>query len=289
MANPQYPTAFFAYNRPEHALRALSALAANPEAVSGELFIYCDGPKTDADLDAVSATRAVVQSRPWFRRTHVVLRDTNLGLAGSITRGVDEILAVHDGVVVVEDDLVVAPSFLNFMNLGLRRYRDEKRVMQISGYRHPAPPPEKTEAYFLPLTCSWGWATWKDRWQYRDRELAGYRMLKQDEELIWRFNLDGTYPLYYRFIERQLRGEIDSWAIGWYLGVFMRGGLTLYPSWSLVSNVGFDGSGRHCVVEDAIFDSAVVDRMIGELPDAIEVNTEAWGSLKQYMNLKYKE
>lgn len=283
MGAPSSAVAVFVYNRPEHAHRALCALAASPGANGGELHIFCDGPKSEADAEAVEATRAVAQSRQWFGRTRVVLREANLGLARSITGGVDEILAERDAVVVVEDDLVVAPSFLEFMLLGLERYRHEQRVMQISGYRHPAPGFQGTEAFFLPLTCSWGWATWKDRWPVRDAELSGYQALLRDPELVRRFNMDGAYPLYFRFIEQQLRGEIDSWAIGWYLGVFLRGGLTLYPAWSLVRNIGFDGSGRHCVTDDAIFDAVVQDRRIERLPREIEANTAAWEALKRYV------
>lgn len=46
--------------------------------------------------------------------------------------------------------------------------------------------------------------------------------------------------------KKQLEGKLDSWAIFWYFQFYKNKGLTLYPSKSLVHNIGFDGSGVHC-------------------------------------------
>jgi hypothetical protein len=58
------------------------------------------------------------------------------------------------------------------------------------------------------------------------------------------FDQDGNYPYSGMLIE-QHRGRIDSWAIRWYWATFRRSMLTLYPSQTLVSNVGFGANATH--------------------------------------------
>lgn len=41
-----------------------------------------------------------------------------------------------------------------------------------------------------------------------------------------------------------MNGKVDSWAIRWYLSVFLSNGVALYPPQSLVKNIGLD-SGTH--------------------------------------------
>jgi hypothetical protein len=95
------------------------------------------------------------------------------------------------------------------------------------------------------MTTSWGWGTWARAWQHFDPESLGFARLKGDANLRKRFNLDGAYD-YFSMLEAQIAGRVDSWAVRWYLSVFMRGGSTLFPVKTLVENCGFDGSGTHC-------------------------------------------
>jgi hypothetical protein len=102
---------------------------------------------------------------------------------------------------------------------------------------------DSQEALFLPMTTSWGWATWKRAWDQFDPSASGWR-----ERLVGadarRFDLGGRYD-YRRMLERQMNGRVDSWAIRWYYSVFAKGGLVLYPPRTLVVNGGFDGTGTH--------------------------------------------
>ena len=146
--------------------------------------------------------------------------------------------------IVVEDDLLTSPHFLRYMNDALQRYRDEASVMQVAGYMFPVELELSEDALFLPFVGSWGWATWARAWAHFDPAAGAYEALKADRKLRRRFDLNGAYP-YFQMLEMQLRGQVDSWAIRWYLSTFMRDGLTLYPRKSLVENIGFDGSGVH--------------------------------------------
>ena len=128
------PIALFCYNRPNHLARCLHALTHNTLAQQSELFIFCDGAKSDIDAGTVAQTREVARSAIGFSRIHIREGSVNRGLASSLSNGISEVCERYGRVIVVEDDTVVSSSFLEYMNEALRRYEREEKVMQISGY-----------------------------------------------------------------------------------------------------------------------------------------------------------
>lgn len=239
------PIVLFAYKRPAHTRRVLQTLAMNPLAGKSHLYIFCDGPRSTQEGAAVAEVRRLVRRHSWCGQVTVHERQTNAGLAQSIIAGVSEVLDRHEEVIVLEDDLELAPGFLEFMNAALERYRPQSRVMQISGYMFPVRVPRDQEAGFLPMISSWGWATWKRAWRHFDADLAGWQEVLADASVRRRFDLDGSYS-YSRLLQQVHAGQADSWAVRWHLAVFGQRGLTLFPARSFVRNRGWDGSGTHC-------------------------------------------
>lgn len=237
------PIALFAFKRPEHTRRTLESLAKNPEFSASPLFIYCDGARDQSETAQVDETRRIVREWPHPEKI-LVERERNWGLANSIIAGVTELCARYERVIVVEDDLIVSPIFLDYMNSALAHYADEPRVMQISAHMFPVSIQSSYDAVMLPFITSWGWATWDRAWKHFDPSMTGYEKLKGDSRLRRKFNLDGSYP-YFRMLKYQVRGRVDSWAIRWYKSVFFCGGLTLYPCHSLVMNIGYGNTATH--------------------------------------------
>jgi hypothetical protein len=239
------PIALFVYNRPEHTRQTVEALLRNPLAAQSELFIFSDAAKTPETLNRVEQVRAYIRTVGGFKSVQVIEREKNHGLANSIIDGVTKLCDDYGRVIVLEDDLVVAPTFLNYMNEALAKYQDNEKVMQISGYMFPLPIQADSDAFFLPFTTSWGWATWKRAWEKFDPEAKAFESLKVDAQKRRAFDLDNSYP-YFKMLEQQKKGLSDSWAIRWNLSVFNENGLVLFPRVTLVNNHGFDGSGVHC-------------------------------------------
>ncbi len=238
------PVALFAYRRPGHLQRALDSLAGNPLARESPLVIICDGANDPAAAADVVEVRRIARSASGFRSLKVIEREQNLGLMASIIEGVGRLTREHGRVIVVEDDLVVAPRFLEFMNLALERYAEEPKVMQVSGYMYPCVLDGAAGSGFLPSISCWGWATWDRAWRQYDASLPGWEAIRADPRAQRSFDMDGAYD-YSGMLERTRSGELQSWGVIWYLSVFSRQGLVLYPRRSLVSNTGFDGSGTH--------------------------------------------
>src|SRR5438067_8153356 len=94
--------AVFAYRRPEHLARCLESLAANRLAAQSDLFIFCDGPKSDADREAVAAVRERARSKQWCGSVRIEESPVNRGLATSISAGVTKLCAEFARVIVIE-------------------------------------------------------------------------------------------------------------------------------------------------------------------------------------------
>lgn len=242
------PIALFTFKRPDHTRRTLESLAQNAEFLDSPLFIYCDGARHEGEAAQVEETRQLVRDWPHPNKT-VIERERNWGLANSVIEGVTQLCECFGRVIVVEDDLVVSPVFLNYLNAALDRYANETKVMQVSAHMFPVEINAQTDAVMLPFTTSWGWATWDRAWKHFDPSMSGFEKIKADRALRRKFNLDGSYP-YFRMLKRQAKGQVDSWAIRWYTSVFFMGGLALYPSHSLVRNEGYGTSATHASISN---------------------------------------
>lgn len=277
------PIVLFVYNRPEHTKLTVEALQKNTLAEHSDLIIYSDAPKKPEAEVTVLAVREYIRAIKGFKTVTVIEQKTNFGLAKSIIDGVTAVVNEFGKIIVLEDDLIVTPYFLDFMNSALNVYEKEDMVIQVSGYMFPVKMELENDALFLPLTTSWGWATWRRAWKLFDPSAKGYALVKEDLVLRKRFNLDGEYD-YFSMLEDQLAGQIDSWAIRWYLSTFLLGALTLYPRQSLVINNGFDGSGTHGDVGESINRAVTHSRFNPEnFPQFIVISSQ-WELVRPYVS-----
>ena len=237
------PIALFVYNRPFHTMCTITALANNVYAKDSELIIFSDGPKAESDNEQVAEVRNFIRTISSFKSIRIVESEVNKGLARSIIEGVTEVLKSSETIIVMEDDLVTSPHFLQYMNDGLNLYQYEERVISIHAYVYPVKE-ELPETFFIRGADCWGWATWKRGWQLFESD--GAKLLRQlkSQNLTREFDFNGSYP-YVRMLEEQIKRRNNSWAIRWYASAFLANRLTLYPGASLVQNIGHDGSGTH--------------------------------------------
>lgn len=238
------PILLFVYNRPDHVRRGVESLLANELAKDSELYIFSDAAKDEAAQPAVDEVRQFIHTIKGFKEIHYVERSENWGLARSIIDGVTTLVNQYGRVIVLEDDLVVAPFFLQFMNDALETYQDEEKVCHIQACDFTKAP-TLPDTFLIKWTGSWGWATWKRAWMLFNPD--GQELL---DELVrrrqtYRFDFNGKYG-YTRMLRRQIQGKNNSWAIRWNASLFLADKLSLNVGKSLVQNEGFDGSGTNC-------------------------------------------
>jgi hypothetical protein len=235
------PLVLFVYNRPDHTRQTLNALKNNLLADQTRLYIYADGPKENLTLkqqDAINEVQRVIKEEQWCKEVIIKESKTNKGLAKSIIEGVTEIINQYGKVIVLEDDLVTSPFFLQFMNEGLDLYQNTSNVYSINGFMFPVNY-HKLSSVLLPFSSTWGWATWKEKWEAFDNEMKQKQHIIQNIHLSNRFNVAD-----YSFV-KMLDQVANSWGIRWYYSIFIKNGLGVFPTKSLVKNIGFDGSGTN--------------------------------------------
>lgn len=251
------PICLFVYARPSHTEHVLRALADGPLAADSQLIVFSDGPKDETAAYNVERVRRTVAGFKGFKHIELIAHEENRGLSDSIVTGVSEVCQEFGSAIVVEDDVLVSPYFLSYMNDALTLYKDEARVCSVGGYMFPIAE-QLPSQFFFEVTDCWGWATWWRSWQ--DLQTDGRRLLAEIERhgLQDRFNLGGAYD-YLGMLKAQTRGQNDSWAVRWYATNLLRQRLTLYPGRSMTANIGNDGSGRHAR-NDRQYDVEVADR-----------------------------
>lgn len=245
------PIILFTYNRPHHTEHTLNALMQNELANESILYIFCDGPKTDASneqIKKISEVRQIIRKRQWCREVHIKESKQNKGLANSIIDGVTEIIEEHGKVIVLEDDLITSPWFLKYMNEALNFYENYPAVFSISANRPPTikmkiPDNYPYDVFVCLRSYSTGWATWENRWK-----LVDWSMTKLDNILNNPFQkqaLNRAGEDMARLLLLQKSGSIDSWAMRFGLAHFINHTVAILPCVSYVDNIGFDGTGTH--------------------------------------------
>ena len=222
------PILLFVYNRPEHTRRVIESLQTNVEAIESRLFIYADQARNEADRPNVDEVRRYIRSIGGFKQVTLIERSENWGLARNIIDGVSTQVNAYGRVIVLEDDLVVSPYFLRFMNDALETYKDEERVGHIQACDFTKDP-SLPDTFLIKWTGSWGWATWARAWRHFNPD--GKALLAQLEErrLIRTFDFNGNYP-FTRMLRRQIAGKNNSWAIRWNASLFLAGILSVDAS-----------------------------------------------------------
>jgi glycosyltransferase involved in cell wall biosynthesis len=246
------PVALFTYKRPEHTKATLDALVRNTLASKTEIVVYCDGPKKEKDHLPVEKVRRLVRDISGFRSVHIIEREKNIGLAESIISGVTDIFETHESVVVIEDDLVTSPNFLEYMNAALSHYKNDPKAFSIGAYNFPRktmpiPTNYPWDTYASIRCCSWGWATWADRWRRVDWEMGYFHAFMLDQVAQKAFDKGG--PDMTAMLKLQHEGRIDSWAIRFCYAHYANRMHCIYPVKTLVSNIGLDNTGSHCGVD----------------------------------------
>jgi hypothetical protein len=274
------PIALFVYNRPEHTRRTLSYLQKNLLADESRLFIFSDGPKTEADKAKIEQVRQLASEATGFKSVKLIEREENLGLANSIISGVTKLVNEYEKVIVFEDDLLSSPYTLQYFNESLGRYAKEEKVMHVGAYMYNLLDKTLPQTFFYRAATSWGWATWARAW--KDFEPDIDKLIgKFDKAKIHQFSIEGNMN-FWKQMEQFKAGRNNSWAIRWYASIFLKNGLTLNPSYSLVHNIGHDGTGVHSNNEKT-YHVQVSQKPVTEFPTELKENQQAYQAIRHFL------
>lgn len=268
----QIATLLFVYNRSYHTEQVLTSLKQN-SVLPEKLFIFQDGQRFGCDSKEWNKVNALINAINWCDK-EIHVSAVNKGLATSIISGINYVFEKYDAVIVLEDDCVPAVNFISFMKQCFEKYEKDENVYSISGYAYPVNLKKgKYDVYGCGRISSWGWGTWKNRWDTYEKDFESIKRMKKEEKAsknlaTWGRDLE-------EMLVGNVRGNCDSWAVFWALGAILRNGVCINPYVSLIKNIGLDGTGEHCNVTDK-FDVALADtdKEIYDLPNTVPLLQE---------------
>ena len=240
------PVLFLVFNRPETTWQVFEAIrTAKPR----RLYIAADGPRLEREGERASCeeVRKIALEVDWECDVKTLFRDENLGCKIAVSEGLSWFFDHEDEGIILEDDCLPDQSFFSFCKDLLERYRNDTRIMAISGNNFQQGR-KRTEYsyYFSRYFHCWGWATWKRAWKLYDGELIAWPEIQKNGFLYDIANGYEPFVSYWSSIfDKCYAGEIDTWDYQYVLSCWKQSGLIVLPNINLVTNIGFGNEGTH--------------------------------------------
>lgn len=274
------PIGLFTYNRLDETIKTVEALKRNHLAKDSDLIIYSDAPKSNFGKEKVWAVREYLESIEGFKSIKLFKADENKGLANSIIDGVSDVITEYGKVIVLEDDLITLPNFLDFMNQCLDFYENIDSIQTINGFSplincvNPV--------YFHTRSFPWGWATWKKYWDKDifDKDVIS-NIINEDETILNNFKKKCGQDISSMLLD-SINGKNDSWYVRWVFSHFMSNKYSVYPKMSLIENIGFSDEATNCKgIKTYKYEMDNDGKRAFEFNDSISVNN---AESKQFLN-----
>lgn len=240
------PVAFIIFNRPDTTERVFDAIA---KAKPSKLLVIADGPRANREGEAekCAATRAVIERVDWPCEVLTNFSDVNLGCKRRVSSGIDWVFENVEEAIILEDDCLPDPSFFQFCQSMLVHYRDDERILMVSGTNLAWDLPQEADYYFSRYPHIWGWASWRRAWKDYDVAMQNLPELLADKNFKNSFTSTAEYKFWARTLSAVRDGKIDTWDAQVVYLAFAKSQLTVFSSGNLISNIGFGENATHTV------------------------------------------
>jgi len=239
------PVAFIIFNRPNTTREVFKTIA---QAQPPKLLVIADGPRANrpGEAEKCAEARAVVDHMDWQCEVLKNYSDTHLGCRDRVASGLDWVFDIVEESIILEDDCVPHPTFFRFCDELLKRYRDDERIMAISGDNFQFGR-QRTEYsyYFSRYPHCWGWATWRRAWCHYDGEMRLWPAIRDGGWLQGILENRRAIAYWTKIFDKMYNGDIDTWDYAWTFICWIQSGLTILPTVNLVSNIGFGENATH--------------------------------------------
>jgi hypothetical protein len=233
------PVLFLVFRRPAETARVFEEIR---RARPTRLFVAADGPRPDRsdDVAACQAVREIVSGVDWPCTVATLFRESNVGLKTAVRSAVDWLFDHAEDGIVLEDDCLPSQSFFWFCQALLDRYRDDQRVMQISGNNFLLGERVTADSYYFScLNDVWGWATWKRAWRHYDADMATYPRFRAERQLENYITDPATRDWLMSYLDETFHatGPGGLWSSQWAYALCCQNALTAVPCVNLVANI----------------------------------------------------
>ncbi len=240
------PVIFIIFNRPETTKKVFEAIRkAKPE----KLYIIADGPRSlvPQDIELCNKTRKIVENIDWDCEVIKDYANENLGCKVRPSSGFDIVFKQEEEAIILEDDCLPHPSFFEFCQQLLERYRDEEKINIISGSNFLSKFSNKNYRYqFSAFHHFWGWATWRRSWERYDIEMKEWPTVRSENVISDMFKSKQSVKYWQTLFDEVYSGKINTaWDYQWLYSSWKDNGLAILPTNNLISNIGFGENATH--------------------------------------------
>lgn len=238
------PVVIIIFNRPDTTAKVFEAIR---QAQPPQLFVIADAPRPNRQGEAAKcmAAKTIVNRVDWQCEVSTNYAEINLGCRERVSSGLNWVFSLVESAIILEDDCVPHPTFFRFCQELLERYKDDDKIMAISGDNFQfGNNPIEHSYYFSRYPHCWGWATWRRAWQNYDDQMQLWSKFSNSK---WLENIlqNAEAVKYWSQIFQDNYQGFNSWAYAWVFACWSHNGLTILPNVNLVSNIGFGKDATH--------------------------------------------
>jgi hypothetical protein len=239
------PLLFLIFNRPDTTQQVFDEIR---KAQPPQLFVAADGPRKNqvADYELCKKTREIIHQVDWDCKVFTRFQDENLGCRHAVSSAITWFFSNVEEGIILEDDCIPDQSFFRFCQDLLEKYRDDERIMMVSGNNFQFGKRRTNYSYYFSKYFHiWGWATWKRAWNYYDVDMKSWPKIKDGRWLKDILKDKNAEKFWEKIFENTFRGTINTWDFQWVFSCWIQNGLAILPNVNLVKNIGFDGNATH--------------------------------------------
>lgn len=239
------PILFIIFNRPDTTRLVFNKIKMIKPKF---LFVAADGPRANrpGENHKCLLAKEIIDEIDWDCELKTLFREDNLGCRIGVSSAIDWFFTHVEEGIILEDDCLPNDSFFNFCQNMLDYYRDDKRMMHISGDNFQDGVIRGSGSYyFSKFNHVWGWATWRRAWKLYNLEMDTFLEFKKQNLIvnIWTDKKRNKYWL--KIFELAFQKKIDTWDYQWEYAILVNNGLCILPNYNLVSNIGFGLEATH--------------------------------------------
>lgn len=207
-----------------------------------KLYIAADGPRKGKSGESIQCeeVRAIFKDIDWECEVKTLFQEENLGCHTAVPCGISWFFEQEEMGIVLEDDCLPNETFFEFCKELLLKYKDDERVMMISGDNFlPGKTFSESSYWFSKYAFIWGWASWRRAWQKFDDKMESFPEFKKEKRIR---DVFGDFIQQYFWsisFENKYRGLTEGWDAKWIYSVVQNNGLCITPEKNLVTNIGF--------------------------------------------------
>lgn len=277
------PIGVSTYSRINHLKQTIAALQKNTLAKESEIYIFSDAPKK-GDEEIVAKVREYIHTIDGFKKVYIVERDTNSRTINNRS-GIRELLDKYGRMIFLEEDVVTAAGFLQFMNDALSFYKNDSNILSVSGHTPNLRyfKNSLSEVYLSKRFHGWGVGFWYIKYNLI-KDLPPWSEIKRDKQTIQNLKIMGCDML--SMVKNEADHRIDALDIKACYLCAKHGYTNLLPTKTLVKNIGMDNSGVHCSDHDLFFNDSLCNKILFNMIEDLKIDNDALIEYKRYFSKK---